>query len=82
MTILSESIEQLLAHVGDQVSVSADRLQDRLLDLWGDVGEGPARTELERWITETLGRSLYTLVDVRERLAGIEALSQLADTSA
>jgi hypothetical protein len=54
-----------------QVSVSASVVQDRLLDLWGLLPEGEVRTEVERWLTETLERNLYQVSDVDARLASV-----------
>ena len=38
--------------------------------MYGDAGgvEGPARAEVERWLTETLRRNLYSVSDINERL--------------
>ncbi len=54
-----------------QVSVPASVVQDALLDLWGHLPEGEIRTEVERWLTETLERSLYSVGDVDARLAHV-----------
>jgi hypothetical protein len=54
-----------------QVSVPASVVQDALLDLWGHLPEGEIRTEVERWLTETLERSLYSVGDVDARLANV-----------
>jgi hypothetical protein len=51
-----------------QVSVPASVVQDGLLDLWGLLPEGDRRTVVERWLTETLERSLYAVTDVDSRL--------------
>lgn len=51
-----------------QVSVPASVVQDGLLDLWGLLPEGDRRTVVERWLTETLERSLYSVTDVDSRL--------------
>ena len=51
-----------------QVSVPASVVQDGLLDLWGLLPEGDRRTIVERWLTETLERSLYSVTDVDSRL--------------
>jgi hypothetical protein len=32
------------------------------------LDEGPAREEVERWLTETLRRNLYSVSDINERL--------------
>jgi hypothetical protein len=46
-------------------------VQDCLLDLWGFLPEGETRTEVERWLTETLERQLYVVADVDARLASV-----------
>ena len=63
-----EVAEAWLAELADQVSVPASEVQDHLLDLWGALDEGSARVEVERWLTETLGRNLYAVADINERL--------------
>jgi hypothetical protein len=72
---LPESTESLVAEfrrqLDGQVSVSASVVQDHLLDLWGLLPEGEIRTEVERWLTETLERSLYQVSDVDARLASV-----------
>ena len=54
-----------------QVSVPSSVVQDCLLDLWGILPEGDSRTEVERWLTETLERHLYQVSDVDARLASV-----------
>lgn len=54
-----------------QVSVPASVVQDCLLDLWAKLPEGEPRTEVERWLTETLERSLYAVSDVDARLESV-----------
>lgn len=66
-----EVAEAWLAELADQVSVSASDVQDHLLDLWGVLDEGPTRVEVERWLTETLGRNLYSVSDINDRLDGL-----------
>ena len=60
--------EAWLAQLSDRISVPASDVQDHLLDLWGALDEGPARAEVERWLTETLRRNLYSVSDINERL--------------
>jgi hypothetical protein len=60
--------EAWLAELTDQMSVPASAVQDHLLDLWGALDEGPVRGEVERWLTETLRRNLYSVSDINERL--------------
>jgi DNA-directed RNA polymerase specialized sigma24 family protein len=54
-----------------QVSVPAAVVQDCLLDLWAKLPEGEPRTEVERWLTETLERHLYAVSDVDARLESV-----------
>ncbi|MGH9104882.1 MAG: hypothetical protein ACRDZX_03415 [Acidimicrobiales bacterium] len=63
-----EVAESWLAQLSDQMAVPASDVQDHLLDLWGALDEGPARAEVERWLTETLRRNLYAVSDINERL--------------
>jgi len=66
-----EVAEAWLAELSDQIAVPASDVQDRLLDLWGALGEGPARTEVEHWLTETLRRNVYSVSDINERLESL-----------
>jgi hypothetical protein len=68
------SIETWVGELGDRVSVSASGVQDRLIDLWGLLPPGDARTAVEQWLTQTLERELYTTEDVIDRLGEIQAL--------
>ena len=63
-----EMAEAWLAELVDQMAVSASDVQDHLLDLWGLLDEGPGRSEIERWLTETLARNLYSVADINDRL--------------
>lgn len=56
-----------------QVSVPASVVQDGLLDLWGILPEGDRRSVVERWLTETLERNLYSVTDVDSRLDAVLA---------
>ncbi|MGD0809655.1 MAG: hypothetical protein ABSA91_08100 [Acidimicrobiales bacterium] len=68
VTSAVEVAEAWLAQLSDQIAVPASDVQDHLLDLWGVLNEGPAREEVERWLTETLRRNLYSVSDINERL--------------
>ncbi len=61
------------SELGGQGSVSATDVQDRLLDLWGQLPEGDVRSEIERWLTETLARHLYAAQDIDARLERVLA---------
>jgi hypothetical protein len=63
-----EVAEAWLSQLSDRIAVPASDVQDHLLDLWGALGEGPVREEIERWLTETLRRNLYSVSDINERL--------------
>jgi hypothetical protein len=63
--------EAWLAELADKMAVPASNVQDHLLDLWGVLDEGPARSEVERWLTETLRRNLYSVSDINDRLEGL-----------
>lgn len=54
-----------------QVSVPASLVQDCLLDVWAKLPEGEPRSEVERWLTETLERQLYVVADVDARLESV-----------
>jgi hypothetical protein len=64
---IAEFKRQLEGHV----SVSASLVQDGLLEIWGLLPEGDSRTEIERWLTETLERHLYVVTDVTARLESV-----------
>ncbi len=66
-----EVAETWLAQLSDRIAVPASDVQDHLLDLWGALDEGPARAEVERWLTETLRRNLYSVSDINERLESL-----------
>jgi len=43
-------------------------VQDHLLELWARMPDSDARSQVERWLTETLERHLYAVSDVDSRL--------------
>ena len=61
------------AELEGQQSVSASNVQDRLLDMWGQLPEGSVRSEIERWLTETVQRHLYAVADIDARLQRVLA---------
>jgi hypothetical protein len=65
---IEEFVTAWRSDLDEQVSVPASNVQDRLLDLWGTLPEGQMRIEVERWLTETLARNLYTVSDIGDRL--------------
>jgi hypothetical protein len=78
MTDAQDTIERIepfvalwRAELSGQVSVSASGVQDRLLELWGQLPEGAGRSQVERWLTETLERHLYEVTDIDSRLGAL-----------
>ena len=67
------AIASIRSQLEGQVSVSATVVQDSLLDLWGTLPEGDSRAVVERWLTETLERNLYSVTDVDSRLDAVLA---------
>ena len=51
----------------------ASRVQDRLLGLWGELGEAGTRL-VEEWLTLTRVRSLFSAEELRELLDELERL--------
>lgn len=70
---LEPMISAWRSELDGQGSVAAADVQDRLLDLWGRVPEGEVRSEIERWLTETLARHLYAAADIDARLERVLA---------
>ena len=61
------------AELDGTTSVSATEVQDHLLELWGTLPDGEKRSEVERWLTETLARQLYAVTDIDARLERVLA---------
>jgi hypothetical protein len=68
---IEDAIASFRRQLEGQVSVPASVVQDGLLDLWGHLPEGESRAEVERWLTETLERNLYSVGDVDARLSSV-----------
>lgn len=77
-TNIEAAVEAWVAELSDGLSLSAMVVQDRLLDLWGMLDEGDLRREVERWLTETLDRHLYTSGDLIDRLRGLGGLESVS----
>jgi hypothetical protein len=65
------AIAEFKRQLEGQISVSASLVQDGLLEIWGQLPEGDTRTQIERWLTETLERNLYAVTDVTARLESV-----------
>ena len=77
-TSIDAAVEGWITELGDGMSLSAMVVQDRLLDLWGLLEEGDLRRQVERWLTETLDRHLYTSGDLIGRLRGLGGLESVS----
>ncbi len=76
-TSVEAAVEGWVAELRDGLSLSSSAVQDRLFDIWGMLDEGEARREVERWLTETLDRHLYTSEDLIARLRGLGGLASV-----
>ena len=71
--IIEAMVAEWKAELEGQQSVSASNVQDRLLDMWGQLPEGSVRSEIEKWLTETVQRHLYAVSDIDARLQRVLA---------
>ncbi len=76
-TSVETAFEGWIAELRDGLSLSSSAVQDRLLDIWGLLDEGDLRREIERWLTETLDRNLYTSDDLIARLQDLGGLESV-----
>lgn len=76
-TPVEAAVEVWVAELRDGLSLSSSAVQDRLLDIWGLLDDGDVRREVERWLTETLDRHLYTSDDLISRLRGLGGLESV-----
>jgi len=70
-------LDAFLVRTEREISFGPGQLQDLLFDLWGEMKDTPAQPEVERWLTLTVERHLFTAAEVREALTGIRDLAQL-----
>lgn len=67
----SDQIQVWRAETGPGVQ-SAQRVQDRLLDLYGHVKIYPVKHQVERFLSLTLERSMFDAAEITELLDEIE----------
>lgn len=70
-------LDAFLHRTERETSFGPGQLQDLLFDLWGEMKETPAQPEVERWLTLTVERHLFSADEVREALTGIRHLAEL-----
>jgi hypothetical protein len=70
-------LDAFLDRTTRETSFGPGQLQDLLFDLWGEMKETPAQPEVERWLTLTVERHLFSADEVREALTAIRDLGEL-----
>jgi len=70
-------LDAFLDRTKREVSFGPGQLQDLLFDLWGEMKDTQAQPEVERWLTLTVERHLFTADEVRGALTGIRDLADL-----
>ncbi len=70
-------LDLFLTRTERETSFGPNQLQDLLFDLWGEMKDTPAQPEVERWLTLTVERHLFSAGEVREALTGIRRLAEL-----
>ncbi len=66
-------IETWRDDLGDENYIGTPKVQDRLLELWGEVGEDGTRV-VEQWLSVTPHRQLFSAEELRAMLDEVEAL--------
>jgi len=70
-------LDAFLNRTERETSFGPSQLQDLLFDLWGEMKDTPAQPEVERWLTLTVERHLFSADEVRGALTGIRDLAEL-----
>ena len=71
METARKQIETWRTEATDATVVSANAVQDRLFDLWGELRDQPQQSVVEQWLSLTIERELFTgkeLVDFLNEL--------------
>jgi hypothetical protein len=70
-------LDAFLTRTEREPSFGPSQLQDLLFDLWGAMKDTPAQPEVERWLTLTVERHLFSADEVRVALTAIRDLAEL-----
>jgi len=70
-------LDAFLDRTEREISFGPGQLQNLLFDLWGAMKDTPAQPEVERWLTLTVERHLFSAEEVRDALTGIRDLAEL-----
>jgi len=73
MVNAKELIDSWRGDLDGQNYVGRPRVQDRLLSLWGEVGEDGTRV-VEEWLAVTPHRELFSAEELRAMLDEVESL--------
>lgn len=77
MLVVGMTAQQLIADwravIQPDAYFSSSRVQDRLFDLYAELGELPAGAVIERWLTLTIQRDLFSGAEILELLQELEA---------
>jgi hypothetical protein len=77
-----EQLDAMLARTAVETTFGAGTMQDLMFDMWGATKDTPAQPEVERWLTLTIERNLFSADEVRDALVLIRDLAHAvpADT--
>ena len=76
---LQKQLEQWKAETADRPLQSAQQVQDRLLDLYGELREYPVKAEVEKWLSLTRERTLFEGKEIADLLSSIEMELAIGD---
>jgi hypothetical protein len=81
-------MQQLLDEIGTwrealrtETYLSPSRAQDHLFALWGELRDTPGAPMVERWLTLTIERDLFSAAELIEFLDELEAYLKLHHSS-
>ena len=66
-------ISEIRASLAGETYLSPSRVQNRLLDLWSELRDTPAATRVERWLTLSIERELFSAAELVEFLDELAA---------
>jgi hypothetical protein len=81
MQRLLDEIDTWRETLRTETYLSPSRAQDRLFTLWGDLRDTPGAAMVERWLTLTIERDLFSTVELIEFLDELEAYLKLHHSS-
>lgn len=74
-------IDDFRRSLAQETYLSPSRVQDRLLDLWASLQGTPAVVMVEKWLTLTVERELFSGAELAEFLNDLEAYMKVHETS-